>query len=243
VNQDVTPMCTVCDHIAPVIESYLSLEKIKHAREYTDMLSEITKFENRGEWTKMIQASLDAISIYKDNDVAFQKLRIALKSELDDRMVKSLSNLINSALKKQDYMYADVILNLWSKLGVPKEKMSSFKYDVSKHKKYKEHIDKVMSDILDSILKLEYQKAIELVDIELNAYPSEKLLKERKEQLQHFVIQLDALKKKIKSEGERVWPRPQGAPSTDENKNIGGRRKIPHVKRNRNLNLNDNSNE
>lgn len=73
VNQDVTPVCTVCDHLAPVIDSFLSLEGIQLQTEYNAKLDEVYALESSGEYEQMLQTALEAISIYRENALAVGK--------------------------------------------------------------------------------------------------------------------------------------------------------------------------
>ena len=62
VNQDVTPVCTVCDSLAPVIESFLSLESIDNLREYNNKLDDIHRAEIEGDYDKMLDIASKAIA-------------------------------------------------------------------------------------------------------------------------------------------------------------------------------------
>ena len=47
-NQDAVPVCTVCDRLAPVVESYISLEKIECTTENNEKLDLVHQLENDG---------------------------------------------------------------------------------------------------------------------------------------------------------------------------------------------------
>ena len=67
VNQDAVPICTVCERVAPVVESFLSLEQIDHAREYEELLSSVYSYESEQDYDKMLESALKAASTFSQN--------------------------------------------------------------------------------------------------------------------------------------------------------------------------------
>ena len=112
VNQDVTPVCTVCDTLAPVIESFLSLESIEDLREYNAKLDEVHRLEVACDFDAMLETALEAIAIYKENGLAVDKAKQALKKSNEVQLKIQLLTLLNSTIEKKNYLAANVIIHL-----------------------------------------------------------------------------------------------------------------------------------
>ena len=112
VNQDVTPVCTVCDTLAPVIESFLSLESIEDLREYNSKLDEVHRLEISGDYDRMLDVALEAIATYKENGIAVEKAKQALKKSNEIQLASQLATLLNSTIEKKNYLAATAVIRL-----------------------------------------------------------------------------------------------------------------------------------
>lgn len=241
VNQDAVPVCTVCDRLSPVVESYLSLETIQHAKEYTEKLAQINEFELAGDISNAISTAIEAISIYEDNDVALQKLKEDTKMEADMNMSSDLFDMLSSAVESNEYSNADIVIKLWDKLGLPGESVNRFRIKIYEMLTYKEQIRTIIKSATDSILALKPKDAIEQIEKALLSYPTDEQLKSFRNKIKQFVAELEVSKKNA-SKLKKAYPRPvtilsatpKEAPASIEGKGeetTSRKRKFPKVKR------------
>jgi tetratricopeptide (TPR) repeat protein len=241
VNQDAVPVCTVCDRLSPVVESYLSLETIQHAKEYTEKLAQINEFELSGDFPNAISTALEAISVYEDNDVALQKLKEDTKMEVDMNMSSALSDMLSSAVESNEYSNADIVIKLWDKLGFPGESVNKFRSKIYETLTYKEQIRTIIKSATDSILALKPEDALERIEKALLSYPTDGQLKSYRDKIKQFVTELEVCKKNA-SKARKIYPKPattSSDTSKDTTVSIEGKReettsrkrKFPVVKR------------
>lgn len=227
VNQDVTPVCTVCDTLAPVIESFLSLESIEDLREYNSKLDEVHRLEISGDYDRMLDVALEAISIYKENGIAVDKAKQALTKSNEVQLASQLSILLNSTIEKKNYLAATAVIRLIENFHLDVPELASIKSEV-KEQLAKEKAQTSKEKEIDEILKNSYKEFIALhTDVALNIvteglekYPASKLLQYRRDEIIKFAETIEEIrKKKLK---EPIGGNP-----------IEKKRKYPKVKRNK----------
>lgn len=249
VNQDVTPVCTVCDSLAPVIESFLSLESIEELREYNKKLDEIHRVEIKGDYERMLEIALDAIAIYKENGLAVEKAKQALKHLNEDMLKFQLSTLLNATIEKKNYLAATAVIRLIENLHLEISEFDLLKAEVKgqlakeKAQLSKEReIDEILKSSYRSIILLQLDEASEIVDKGLKKYPSSKLLQFRREEIKSLKILIVELQKKAETK-KKPFNKPVHNPGKAEPAkpittvpiiSLGGKKtKIPKVKRNK----------
>ena len=131
VNQDVTPICTVCDSIAPVIESYLSLEAIELLREYNEKLDSIHSLEVAGSYEAMLETAMEAISLYKENGLALDKAKHALIHLNNDKLKSQFSYMLKSEMEEKNYLFASVLIKLMDRLAIDTSVFLDIRTEVS----------------------------------------------------------------------------------------------------------------
>jgi uncharacterized transporter YbjL len=241
VNQDVVPLCTVCDRLAPVIESYLSLEKIEHANQYTTLLSQIKDFERIEDTNQAIQTALDAIAIYEDNDVAVSKLKENIKAEVDNKISLTISELLHAAVESEDYVTANCIIELCDRSMLSIPTINEYRAKVTEAKAYSERISAITTEVFNLAIDLKQREALELLDKALLSYPTDEQLLSQREKIQQFIEGIEKYRKPTPIIGKK-FPKPQisnpkvdvcdtpsGESGTDSI--IQHKRKFPKVKR------------
>lgn len=246
VNQDVTPVCTVCDTLAPVIESFLSLESIEDLREYNSKLDEVHRLEISGDYDRMLDVALEAISIYKENGIAVDKAKQALKKSSEVKLTNQLSILLNSTIEKKNYLAATAVIRLIENfhLDVPelasiksevKEQLAKEKAQTSKEKE----IDEILKSSYKEIVDLHLDEALNIIVEGLEKYPSSKLLQYRRDDIKKLAETVGELKKKTESRKKPIHkpihrtvtpasPTPQQPPDVIT---LDKKRKFPKPKR------------
>lgn len=242
VNQDVTPVCTVCDSLAPVIESFLSLESIEELRKYNNKLDEIHRLEIEGNYERMLEIALDAIAIYKENGLAVEKAKQALRHLNEDRLKSQLSTLLNATIEKNNYLAATAVIRLIENLHLEISEFDLLKAEVKGQLAKEKEIDEILKSSYKSIVQLQLDEASEIVDKGLEKYPSSKLLQFRREEIKSLKILIVKLPKKAETK-KKPFNKPAHNPSKDEPTkpipphsviSLGGKKtKIPKVKRNK----------
>ena len=187
VNQDAVPVCTVCDRIAPVIESFLSLEEIEHAREYAEKLSDINKHESSGEYNKMLECALKAIASYQQNDIAVNKAQLAIKLDIEAKIKKRLLSIIDKSVSEANYLLADTTIKIWKALKFDSEAIKDKKDIVQL--KLEEHtlVENVKSNLAEALLIGGFNNALEIIDKSLLKYPENKVFAEIRTKIQNAI--------------------------------------------------------
>lgn len=134
VNQDAVPYCTVCGRLAPVIESFLSLEQIENISLYNDKLDKVHQYEFNGQYENMLATALEAIRLYKENGLAVAKVRVAVKRILENDMAYKLIKLIDRSLDTHDFSIASNVAEIWETLLPDDARIKSYKIKISEAK-------------------------------------------------------------------------------------------------------------
>lgn len=197
VNQDVTPICTVCDTLAPVIESFLSLEEIEIRREYNTKLDEVHRLEIEGDYEKMLQLALDAIAIYKENGLAVEKAKQALILNKDQQLKNELTLLLDSTIEKKNYLVASTIIRLIENFHLESPDIVSLKSEIKFQLDKEKEIDDILKESYKAIVIIQIDKALEIVDKGLEKYPSCKILQYRREEINSLKVLISEIHKKV----------------------------------------------
>lgn len=206
VNQDVTPVCTVCDSIAPVIESYLSLEAIELLREYNEKLNSIHSLEAVGNYEAMLNTAMEAIALYKENSLALEKAKHAL-IHLDNLKLKSkISVLLDSAIDKKNYLLASAMLKLIDSFSIDTLNFSDIRSEVRSQLSRKNEIDKILDESFKAIIELDTSRALQVVEEGLSKHSTSKLLQFRRDDIKKFISSLSTFHKP--EENRKSFPRP-----------------------------------
>lgn len=239
VNQDVTPVCTVCDSLAPVIESFLSLESIEDLREYNEKLDEIHRLEIEGNYEKMLKIALEAIAIYKENGLAVEKAKQALKRKNEALLTSELISLLHSTIENKNYLAATAIIRLIDNFNLEVPELSSLKSEVRTQLSRETEIDRILKESYKAIISLELNNALELVESGLEKYSSSKLLQYRRDEIKSFAASLNKLKKKAEVK-KKPYPKLVHSPEIENEKShplptevisLDTKRKFPKPKR------------
>lgn len=206
VNQDVTPVCTVCDTIAPVIESYLSLEAIELLREYNEKLNSIHSLEASGNFEAMLDTAMEAIALYKENSLALDKAKHALIHLNNDKMKSQISIMLNSEMEKKNYLAASTLFKLMDLFPIDTIEFSDIRTEVRNQLSRKNDIDKVLNDSYKALIELDTTRALQCVEEGLSKYPSSKLLQFRRDDIKKLINSLNAIRKP--EDKRKQYPRP-----------------------------------
>ncbi|MBD5307473.1 MAG: hypothetical protein HDS14_07610 [Bacteroides sp.] len=206
VNQDVTPVCTVCDSIAPVIESYLSLEAIELLREYNEKLDSIHSFEASGNFKAMLDTAMEAIALYKENSLARDKAKHALIHLNNDKVKSQISTMLHTAMEKKNYLAASVLFKLMDLFPIDTIEFSDIRTEVRNQLSRKNDIDKVLNESYKAIIELDTTRALQFVEEGLSKYPSSKFLQFRRDDIKKLINLLNDIKKP--EEKRKQYPRP-----------------------------------
>ena len=241
VNQDITPVCTVCDNIAPVIESYLSLEAIELLREYNEKLDSIHSLEASGNFEAMLDTAMEAIALYKENSLALDKAKHALIHLNNDKVKSQISTMLNSAMEKKNYFSASALFNLMDLFPIDTIEFSDIRTEVRNQLYRKNDIDKVLNESYKTLIELDTTMALQIVEEGLSKYPSSKLLQFRRDDIKKLINSLNAIRKS--EEKRKQYPRPYhkgtelGSTTRDVSTDVKiidlkpTKRKFPKVKR------------
>lgn len=241
VNQDATPVCTVCDNIAPVIESYLSLESIELLREYNEKLDSIHYLEAAGDFDAMLDAAVKAIALYKENGLALDKAKHALIHINMDKLKSQFSILLNTAMGKKDYLAASSLFELIDSFPIDDLEFSAIRSEVLNQLSRNNEIEKILDESYKAIIALDTAMAMQLIEDGLSKYPSSKLLQIRREDIKKLTCSLNSMRKPEGKKKLYLRPPHKGLESTLEPTNISTeasiidlkatKRKFPKVKR------------
>lgn len=241
VNQDAVPVCTVCDRIAPVIESFLSLEEIEHAREYAETLSEINRHESSGEYNKMLESALKAIASYQQNDIAVNKAQLAIKLDFQTKIKKQLLAIIDKSISEENFLLAVTSIQIWKTLKFDTETIKDKKDLVQTRFDEQKFMKKVNYDVTEALLMGDFNKGLEIIDKSLLKYPENKPLTELRNKMQSGISLKNEHTKKLAKPFKKQLlsvERPKTTTPTmaAEKKSLPTpqTRKFPKVKRNNN---------
>ena len=241
VNQDVTPVCTVCDSIAPVIESYLSLEAIELLREYNEKLNSIHTLEASGDFEAMLDTAMEAIALYKENSLALDKAKHALIHLNNDKVRSQISTMLNSAMEKKNYLAASALFKLMDYFPIDTLEFSDIRTELRNQLSRKNDIDKVLNESYKALIELDTTRALQIVEEGLSKYPSSKLLQFRRDDIKKLINLLNAIRRP--EEKRKQYPRPshKGTESGSTTREVSTdatiidlkptKRKFPKVKR------------
>lgn len=206
VNQDVTPVCTVCDSIAPVIESYLSLEAIELLREYNEKLDSIHSLEAVGNYEAMLNMAMEAIALYKENSLALEKAKHALIHLNSLKLKSKISVLLDSAIDKKNYLLAFTLLKLIDSFSIDALDFSDIRSEVRSQLSRKNEIDKILDESFKAIIELDTSRALQVVEEGLSKYSTSKLLQFRRDDIKKLIGSLSTFHKP--EEKRKSFPRP-----------------------------------
>lgn len=206
VNQDVTPLCTVCDSIAPVIESYLSLEAIELLREYNEKLDTVHSLEAAGRYEEMLDTAMEAIALYKENSLALDKAKHALIRLNNLKLKSQISALLNNAIEKKNYLTASTLFKLIDFFPIDSLEFSEIRTEVRSQLSRKNEIEKILDESYKAIIELDTSKALQIVEEGLSKFSSSKLLQFRRNDIKKLIESLGSLRKS--NEKRKSFPRP-----------------------------------
>lgn len=205
VNQDVTPVCTVCDSIAPVIESYLSLEAIELLREYNEKLDSIHFLEAEGNFEAMLDTSMEAIALYKENGLALDKAKHALIHLNNAKLKSQFSILLNNAIEKKNYIVASALLKLIDSFSIESSEFFDICSEVRSQLSRKNEIEKILDESYKAIVELDTTKALQIVEDGLSKFSSSKLLQFRRDDIKKLISSLSSIRET--EEKRKPFPR------------------------------------
>lgn len=207
VNQDATPVCTVCDSIAPVIETYLSLESIKLLREYNEKLNAIHSLEATGNYEDMLDTAMAAVALYKENGLALDKAKHALIHLNNAQLKRHISAMLDNAIDKKNYLMASLLLKLFDAFSIDSSEYNDVRADVRNQLSRKNDIDKILDETYKALIELDTTKALQIVEDGLTKYSTSKLLQHRRDDIKKLINSLGSIKKA--EDKRRQFPRPQ----------------------------------
>ena len=239
VNQDATPVCTVCDSIAPVIESYLALEAIDSASLYNSKLDEIHAFEAAGKFEEMLNVSMEAIAIYKENRLAINKAKSALSHICESNLRSKILTILKDAADRKEDALVSSLFSILDSLSFDVRELNSIRVEVETRRHQENYISEILQNAYKSIIDFDLAKATELIEEGLIKYPSSTSLQERRTDIKHLKCAIQNIK--TSENKKRPYPKaPQRAPILQHNpdeesqspsdKSI--KRKYPTIKRN-----------
>ena len=247
VNQDVTPVCTVCDHLAPVVDSYLSLESIENLRDYNDKLEEVHLLEIAKDYSAMLDVSIQAMALYKDNDLAIEKARQAMTklqaSQLEDQVIA----ILGSAIDKKNLNLAQAIIKIADSFGISSDKFEELKKDTKKKVSRKKDVDDILHQSFLAIIDLNTELALKIVEEGLLIHTASKRLQARRTEIQTFIRHLNGKKEgksqvkplrrppiKSRPNSSKDKEKKEGKEDNMESEKIEtGKRKFPKIKINK----------
>lgn len=238
VNQDVTPVCTVCDHLAPVIESYLSIENIQLKYEYNEKLDLVHALEVSRDYEAMLNAALDALTLYKENGLAVEKAKHALFHLNQKKLQEITSSLLDASIDKKDYITANSILNIIENLSIDNSDFWEVKKEINSQLEYRLDIDKILEEAYKLMVMLDIKNALQIIEDGLKKYPTNKLLQIRCEDIKKMskAFNGNLSKKKLGPKYpaiQKLVDVPDSSPTTKEeiSSKIVSKRKFPKINR------------
>lgn len=238
VNQDVTPICTVCDHLAPVIQSYLSLEAIELSRKYNENLDIIHSLEAEGNYEMMFDTAMKAISIYKENGLALEKAKHALLHLNENKLKNQILGILNNFITEKNFALASVLFRLLDLLSIDIHELASLRVETENELFQESDIDKIIKRTYKAIVEIDTTEALQIVEEGILKYPKSESLQHQRDDIKHFISCLN----KVRESEDRKYPRPphklkmQKSTSTPNFENmpivdLGTKPKYPKVNR------------
>lgn len=187
VNQDAVPICTVCERVAPVVESFLSLEQIDHAREYEELLSEIYSFEAEQDYDKMLQAALKAASTFTQNDTAISKVHLAIKLAYEKKSKSYILSKIVQYTECNNYTLANTYVSLWQNLKFDNTLILSYIETINAGLNIASHKDQILRQVTNNILDGAFSEALTIIETELLTYKDATELLDLRSKVQNLI--------------------------------------------------------
>lgn len=246
VNQDITPICTVCDHLAPVVDAYLSLESIETLRNYNDKLAQVHSLEINKDYSTMLELAIQAMALYKDNGLAIEKAQQAITKLQERQLEGRLTSVLKSAIEGKNLNLTQGIIKVLELFEISTDKIEELKIDLRKKLSRKRDVDSILHQSFLAIIDLKVELALKIVEEGLLVHTASKRLQERRGEIQRFIQNLNDRKER------KPQPKPLRPPiksnlnsskskakeedkDNDRNseKNEIGKRKFPKVKINK----------
>lgn len=205
VNQDITPVCTVCDNIAPVIETYLSLEAINLLREYSEKLDSIHSLEATGNFEAMLDVAMEAIALYKENSLALEKAKHALIHLNNEKLKSQFSIILNSMIEKKNFLVASALIKIIDSFSIDTFDFSDLRKEVRNQLTRKNEIDKILDESYKALIELDTTRALQIIEDGLLKYSTSKLLQFRRDDIKKFISRLTSIRKP--EEKRKPYPR------------------------------------
>lgn len=204
VNQDVTPVCTVCDNLAPVIDSYLSLAAIDRLREYNEKLDTIHVLESEGRYEEMLEESIAAIALYQENGLALEKARHALTHIQQNKLTKQLRSYLDEAVDKREYGIASDIIKIADHLRLIDDGINAYRSKVKLKISNIKEVDDYLDSSFKALMDLDTNLALQVVEEGMLEHTHSKRLKQRREDVKRFITNLNGVKKTEISRGRKL---------------------------------------
>lgn len=237
VNQDAVPICTVCERIAPVVENFLSLEQIDHAREYEELLSDVYSFEAEQDYDKMLQAALKAASTFTQNDTAISKAHLAIKLSYEKNLQDYILSKIVEYTEGNNYTLANAYVSLWQNLKFDNSLILSYIETINAELNIASHKDQILRQVTNNILNGAFSEALTIIETELLTHKDATELLDLRSKVQNLIKNIEHKEKprKLPKHPKKglVSPEPiiEAPPTTDVKR--ASQRKFPKVKRNK----------
>ncbi len=167
VNQDAVPICTVCERVAPVVEAFLSLEQIDHAREYEDLISSVYSFEAESDYERMLETALKAASTFSQNDVAISKIHLAVELSNRKKIQDILLIKVKEYIELNQYIEAQPYVRLWLEFKLDRSLISYYSDIINEEIEKIEHEKIILKQVTEHILNGEFHDALTIIETEL----------------------------------------------------------------------------
>ncbi len=191
VNQDAVPICTVCERVAPVVESFLSLEQIDHAREYEELLSSVYSYEADHDYDKMLESALKAASTFSQNDTAISKVRLAIKLAYEKKSQDYILSKIAEYTDYNNYTIANAYISLWQNLKFDKSLILSYVEKINVELNRACHIDQILKQVTDNILNGAFSDALTIIETELLTHIDSTELLDLRSKVQNLIKNIE----------------------------------------------------
>lgn len=237
VNQDAVPICTVCERIAPVVESFLSLEQIDHAREYEELLSDVYSFEAEQDYDKMLQAALKAACTFTQNDTAISKVHLAIKLAYEKKFKNYILSKIVEYTECNNYTMASAYVSLWQNLKFDNSLILSYVETINAKLNIASNKDQILRQVINNILNGAFSEALTIIETELLTYKDSTELLDLRYKVQNLIKNIEHKEKprKLPKPPKKGLGTPEpiidATPTTDVKRT--SQRKFPKVKRNK----------
>ena len=237
VNQDAVPICTVCERVAPVVESFLSLEQIDHAREYEELLSDVYSFEAEQDYDKMLQVALKAASTFTQNDTAISKVHLAIKLAYEKKIKNYILSKIVEYTECNNYTMANAYVCLWQNLKFDNSLILSYIETINAELNIASHKDQILRQVTNDILNGAFSEALTTIETELLKHKDSTELLDLRSKVQNLIKNIEHKEKprKLPKPPKKGLDKPEpiidATPTPDVKRTP--QRKFPKVKRNK----------